>query len=508
MQCLHPHMLTAPRIFIRCTPWCRISGRHYASDPQLEWFAKLRDEMLNRELPRLYRRFRPSKAEALEDSLRPFIPIKIITSKGKRVWPPEYHLIHFNHRIDPSKLLPDGTDALHSPGSPYVRRMWAGGSIRLDPEKYYDESCGWYGNVNCFSIERIKDVQLRDNDKILVKIERRFAPKAALRHNIGESPSDNAFDILSRKVPEAPEFGVASMVEERNLLFMRERSAEDLGASLSGTIRYLPSSKTPEFSHTLIPTAELLSCFSQLTANKHAIHLDREYTRNVEGHRNLLVHGPLTLTLLLRFVTNHLNNISAHTPQVIQSIEYRNLAPLYCDEQMRLCARRRTQVKIEGGRRADEEGHIYDVWIEGPTGGIAVKGTIHTAPGVGVAQHPDLKAHFTRRRSLVRLVEAPPRPMKAVFSRRQQLLARQIVARRAHPLFIESAARKCLPMPLVRKYKTTKEHRIDPLPRFALRGVKKVASRPVIRYKSQKLEYSRLAKKTMLYWGQKWREEE
>ena len=45
----------------------------------------------------------------------------------------------------------------------------------------------------------------------------------------------------------------------------------------------------------------------------------------------------------------------------MESIEYRNLAPLYCSEPIKLC-----------GRQAGE--NKYDVWVETPEGGIAVKG--------------------------------------------------------------------------------------------------------------------------------------
>jgi hypothetical protein len=53
----------------------------------------------------------------------------------------------------------------------------------------------------------------------------------------------------------------------------------------------------------------------------------------------------------------------------LKSIEYRNLAPLYCDEEMRICG-------LE--KKKSQNGSIYEVWIEGPTGGVAVKGTVHT----------------------------------------------------------------------------------------------------------------------------------
>jgi hydroxyacyl-ACP dehydratase HTD2-like protein with hotdog domain len=49
----------------------------------------------------------------------------------------------------------------------------------------------------------------------------------------------------------------------------------------------------------------------------------------------------------------------------VKSIKYRNLVPLFNDKAMKVCLRR-TRPK------ANEIG--WDVWIEGPEGGIAVKG--------------------------------------------------------------------------------------------------------------------------------------
>jgi hypothetical protein len=56
---------------------------------------------------------------------------------------------------------------------------------------------------------------------------------------------------------------------------------------------------------------------------------------------------------------------------VLASIRYRNLAPLYCDEEMRICCR---------VKKSFEAGDVYEVWIEGPTGGVAVMGTVRTVP--------------------------------------------------------------------------------------------------------------------------------
>lgn len=54
-----------------------------------------------------------------------------------------------------------------------------------------------------------------------------------------------------------------------------------------------------EWSRTIEPDPVLLFRFSALTFNSHRIHYDRPYVTGVEGYPGLMVHGPLTATLLL-----------------------------------------------------------------------------------------------------------------------------------------------------------------------------------------------------------------
>merc|ERR1711964_810542 len=75
----------------------------------------------------------------------------------------------------------------------------------------------------------------------------------------------------------------------------REEAKEDL----QKVGRVVKPIHTPDFSVSLTPNAGLLFRFSALSFNAHRIHLDPHYTREVEGHRHLLVHGPLTLVLML-----------------------------------------------------------------------------------------------------------------------------------------------------------------------------------------------------------------
>lgn len=71
---------------------------------------------------------------------------------------------------------------------------------------------------------------------------------------------------------------------------------------------------------------------------------------------------------MLKTMKHHLYT-QTEGKQDLESIEYRNLAPLYCDEEMRICGLEKKKL---------QNGSIYDVWIEGPTGGVAVKGTVYT----------------------------------------------------------------------------------------------------------------------------------
>jgi hydroxyacyl-ACP dehydratase HTD2-like protein with hotdog domain len=111
-------------------------------------------------------------------------------------------------------------------------------------------------------------------------------------------------------------------------------------------------SHDPTTARTAVPTPTHLFHFSALTFNAHSIHIDPLYARATDGHRDMLVHGPLTLALMLDALGGRVERIS-----------YRNHAPLYVNEELRVC------VRVPG------DGKSCDVWVEGPDGGLAVKGT-------------------------------------------------------------------------------------------------------------------------------------
>ncbi|KAF2091115.1 hypothetical protein K490DRAFT_62436 [Saccharata proteae CBS 121410] len=299
----------------------------------------------------------------LQNTLAGFIPDSLRDRLEdyplERGLPPAHHLIYFNPVRPADELLSDGTDPTQSPGEPFVRRMWAGGYVRF-ANPLYDEKSLMYQHYGACR-EKIRDVTVKGKkgeEKVFVGIERRFIS--------GEGVDD--LEILERELSQKDEneMGAASVVERRNIVFMRERSPEEAKKAVEEQMtKMLKPQHKPEFEHTFIPTQSLLFRFSALTFNAHRIHLDREYCRTVEGHRDLLVHGPLSLTMLLTILQDEIPETSTY----IDRIDYRNLAPLYCNEPVRLCGRR---APIDPKSR---DVWKYDLWVETPAGGIAVKAT-------------------------------------------------------------------------------------------------------------------------------------
>lgn len=159
----------------------------------------------------------------------------------------------------------------------------------------------------------------------------------------------------------------------------------------------------PDYSVTLTPTPTLLFHYSALTYNAHRIHLDRTYCREVDGHRDLLVHGPLTVTLMLSVLQSRLAQ-GGEYDEFADSIDYRHLAPLYVEEPLRICVarqqprntgregsssrgngRRDETAEGKGGEKPADDGdgleverNKWDIWVENHHGGLCVKGTAET----------------------------------------------------------------------------------------------------------------------------------
>ena len=81
------------------------------------------------------------------------------------------------------------------------------------------------------------------------------------------------------------------------------------------------------------PAEPLLFRFSALTFNSHRIHYDLPYATGEEGYRGLVVHGPLTATLLLDLAQRQLGD------NALSKFAFRGLSPAICGEALHLVMR-------------------------------------------------------------------------------------------------------------------------------------------------------------------------
>ena len=96
-----------------------------------------------------------------------------IIASRPAVLPQGHHLVYFPIQTPPSKLAADGADPDHSPGEPFVRRVWAGGELRFGK--------GWRGlRLDCREVlckEVVRDVKVKgegEGMKVFVDVVRQY----------------------------------------------------------------------------------------------------------------------------------------------------------------------------------------------------------------------------------------------------------------------------------------------------------------------------------------------
>lgn len=351
----------------------RILNHQFDFFRQSSSFSRLKEDITTRSLPILYDPCSHLNSylllNTLEDFLPPLlerIPYLHHSDYLPIVMPFAYHLVYFPPPLPLSSLDRDGTDPLHSPGLPFTRRMWAGGRI-----SYSNQNLNL--NLPAICLERITDLSIEGREreeKAYVRIERwanHYLYRDDEPRNL-QAPFGVKQELLREhiKMTEAQD-----PIEVRNLVFLQDDFNITAPDKIHPAPKVIKLSQAPDFSHTLIPSPALLFRFSALSFNAHAIHLDKQYCREVEGHRNLLVHGPLTVILMTELLRRHLeddyfrNKRLPNLKMKIESIEYRNFAPLYAEEEMRICGRKRKNGE-------------WIMWVEGKEGGLAVRGVVKT----------------------------------------------------------------------------------------------------------------------------------
>ena len=112
----------------------------------------------------------------------------------------------------------------------------------------------------------------------------------------------------------------------------------------------------PHWSRTVEPDTTLLFRYSALTFNGHRIHYDRAYACEQEGYPDLVVHGPLTATMLQQLALDH------GAGRALARFDFRGVTPLFVGRAFQL-----------EGRQA-EDGTLA-LWARGPEGELAMSAT-------------------------------------------------------------------------------------------------------------------------------------
>lgn len=227
-----------------------------------------RDSIVLEEVPLM------TSIQALYATLRNVIPT---VKSTPLILQPGEHFLFWNHLSSENTIQKDGYHGCQAPlDHLWKHRLWKSGSI----EFVGDITVGMAATCT----ETIEDVY-EDDTGVVVCIKR-----------------DIQQDSVTR------------LVEYRSLLYTNK----DLSEPRAGS--NVVDRATAQFT----ASQTLLFRYAALTWNAHKIHIDQEYARDVEDLPDLIVQGSLSVTIMLKALTN--------AGYEIKKCSYRMLAPLYVDE--------------------------------------------------------------------------------------------------------------------------------------------------------------------------------
>jgi len=222
------------------------------------------------------------------------------------VLPRGWHWIYFHEPIGRSNLGDEGHERLGDflPPALLPRRMWAGGRLN------FSRALRIGAEVRRVStIRSIEQKQGRSGPLVFVMVEHRVHDDAGL-----------------------------ALVEEQDIVYLDRRVPGASEAQASGA----PSVASAEAERTEYFVADEVALFrfSALTFNGHRIHYDRRYSREVEHYPDIVVHGPLLALLLLDVGLRHVEDRAGPVdPEAQVRYGYRAFQPVFCNEEVELCAR-------------------------------------------------------------------------------------------------------------------------------------------------------------------------
>jgi 3-methylfumaryl-CoA hydratase len=234
------------------------------------------------------------------------------------VLPPGWQCLYFLPRFAPEALRPDGSpiDTGVIRPMPLPRPMFAGERFRF------------YGSL------RIGDLVRRETELADISVK-----------------TGGTGTLVFATVVQRIVVGDALAIEEERRTVFRE---EVKAGERNQAPRREPAPDDTPWRQRITPDPVLLFRFSALTFNSHRIHYDRPWATEREGYGGLVVHGPLTSTLLIDFARDHARG------RTVLSYETQARAPLFDNDAFELRGRPST------------DGRGCDLWAVTPDGTVAM----------------------------------------------------------------------------------------------------------------------------------------
>ncbi|UAB78617.1 MaoC family dehydratase N-terminal domain-containing protein [Erythrobacter sp. SCSIO 43205] len=123
-------------------------------------------------------------------------------------------------------------------------------------------------------------------------------------------------------------------VKETQTLVYREAAPADAPLSPLGASEGVFDASAWDAHRLIVPDERLLFRYSALTFNTHRIHYDAPYAQNVERYRGLVVHGPLTASLLLQMAASELGD------NRLRHFAFRGVSPAIAGDPLNLVMRK------------------------------------------------------------------------------------------------------------------------------------------------------------------------
>lgn len=253
-------------------------------------------------------------AESAMHAMAAALDLEAVPQSGEAL-PYGWQWLFFNPTVRKSELGVDGHPARGGflPPVALPRRMWAGSRI-----SYLESIPVGADATRCSRILKVQSKEGRKGSLCFVTVEH-----------------TTSYD---EKI---------CIVEEQDIVYR--------DATLPGTPAPTPKpyEGVPQWSQNFVADSTLLFRYSALTFNGHRIHYDQPYAQGEEGYPDLVVHGPLTATLLQQFAIEHAEG------KRLKQFDFRGVAPLFVNRPFKL-----------EGRKGD--GNTLDVWARGSQGELAM----------------------------------------------------------------------------------------------------------------------------------------